>query len=41
MKLGCAAWCFTPKYQAPYEKAIETIGRLGFDGVELIVSSKE
>ncbi|RLB01360.1 MAG: sugar phosphate isomerase/epimerase, partial [Deltaproteobacteria bacterium] len=40
-KLGCAAWCFTPKYQAPYEKAIETIGRLGFDGVELIVSSKE
>lgn len=37
MKIGCAAWCFTaPHYQAPYEPAIQTIGNMGFDAIELI-----
>ena len=42
MKVGCAAWVFTkPRYGAPYESAINTIGELGFNGLELIVHSKE
>lgn len=41
MKIGCAAWCFTKNYHAPYEEAIDIIGRIGFEGLELIVSSVE
>lgn len=42
MKLGCAAWAFTkPRYGAPYEDAVSTIGQLGFQGLELIVHSRE
>lgn len=38
MKVGCTAWVFTaPRYNPPYEKAIQTIGELGFDGLELIL----
>ena len=39
MKIGCAAFNFTRHYEAPFEDAIRTIGELGFEGVELIVSS--
>lgn len=42
MKLGCAVWCFTaPHYQAPYEPAIHTIGKLGFEAVELIAHNRK
>jgi len=42
MKIGCAVWNFAPnKYSPPFEGAIEIIGELGFDGCELIVSSRE
>lgn len=42
MKLGCAVWCFTaPAYQAPYEAAIHTIGKLGFEAVELIAHNQK
>lgn len=42
IKVGCTAWAFTsPGYAAPYEEAIETVGRLGFTGVELILFSEE
>jgi len=38
MKVCCTAWVFTaPRYNPPYEQAIQTIGELGFDGVELIL----
>lgn len=37
MKIGAAVGCFThPHYEPPYEEAVETIGRMGFDGLELI-----
>lgn len=41
-KVGCCSWCFhdfTPGTNP--EAAIETIGGLGFDGVELIVLSRK
>lgn len=42
MKLGCAVWCFTaPQYQAPYEPAIHTIGKMGFDTIELIAHNQK
>lgn len=42
MQVGCTAWAFTsPGYAAPYEDAIDTIGRLGFKGVELILFSEQ
>jgi len=42
MQVGCTAWAFTsPGYSAPYEEAIDTIGRLGFKGVELILFSQQ
>jgi len=41
MKLGCAAWCFTKEYGAPYEEGIRTVGELGFEGFELIVKTTE
>lgn len=42
MKIGCAVWTFTaPNYNPPYEQAIETIGELGFDAVELILWDPE
>lgn len=38
MKIGCATWTFSaPRYSPPYEHAIDFIGELGFDGVELIL----
>ncbi|CCQ92644.1 AP endonuclease, family 2 [[Clostridium] ultunense Esp] len=37
MKIGCAVGCFTfPHYNPPYEEAIIKIGKLGFEGLELI-----
>lgn len=38
IRVGCAAWLFTePAHNPPYEDAINKIGKLGFDGVELIL----
>lgn len=39
MKLGCAAWCFTEAYGAPYDTGIKTVGELGYQGFELIVKN--
>lgn len=42
MKVGCAVGCFTfPHYDPPYENAVQKIGELGFDGLEMIVAEKE
>jgi len=42
MKLGCAIGCFSrPYFEPPYEEGIETIGELGFDGIELIAFAKK
>jgi sugar phosphate isomerase/epimerase len=42
MKVGCAAWVFTaPRYNPPYEAAIEAIGEIGFESLELILCQKE
>lgn len=41
MKIGCAVWNFTPKFGPPFEEEIEIIGELGFDGCELIVSTRD
>lgn len=41
MKIGCAAFNFTRHYEAPFEEAIRAIGELGFEGFELIVSSRK
>ncbi len=42
MKIGCAAWVFTaPRYNPPYEEAIEAIGQIGFESLELILYRKE
>lgn len=38
MKLGCACWTFAKgRFLPPYEPAVETIGDLGFDGIEFIL----
>lgn len=38
IRVGCAAWLFTePAHNPPYEEAIAKIGKIGFDGVELIL----
>jgi len=38
IKLGCATWSFSkPHYQPPYDEAIQTIHRMGFSGMEMIV----
>ena len=37
IKLGCATWSFSkPHYQPPYHEAIEIIGKMGFEGLEMI-----
>lgn len=42
MRIGAAVGCLThPHYQPPYEEAVRAIGRLGFDGVELIAYTAE
>ena len=42
MQIGCLAWIFRPLSQgAPWYQALETISRLGFKGVELIVCREE
>jgi sugar phosphate isomerase/epimerase len=42
MRLGCCVWNFThPHYAPPYEDAVRAVGELGFDGVEMIVFSRE
>lgn len=41
MKIGCAAWSLTPSYDAPVEEAIDTVARLGFQGIELIGATRE
>jgi len=41
-KIGCVSWCFHSFAGGTNpESAIETIGRIGFDGVELIVLAPE
>lgn len=42
MKIGAAVGCFTyPHYEPPYEDAIDIIGKMGFDGLELIAYTSE
>ena len=42
MKIGAAVGCLTyPGYAPPYEDALRTIGRLGFDCAELIAYTSE
>lgn len=42
MKLGCCAWTFTaPRYNPPYEWAIDKVGEIGFDTIELILYQKQ
>lgn len=42
MRIGCAAWVFTaPRYNPPYEDAIDAVGRIGFEAIELILYHKE
>jgi sugar phosphate isomerase/epimerase len=42
LKLGCLSWCFhTFKPGTDPAEAIDTIGRLGFDGVELILLARD
>ncbi|MFQ6095616.1 MAG: sugar phosphate isomerase/epimerase family protein [Candidatus Bathyarchaeia archaeon] len=36
MKIGCAAWCFD--WDSPYEEAIKSVGKLNFQGTELIAT---
>lgn len=42
MKVGCLSWCFHSFAGGvdPTE-AVDTVGRLGFDGIELIVNARE
>jgi sugar phosphate isomerase/epimerase len=41
-KVGCLSWCFHPfSPRADQERAIEIIGELGFDGIELILLARE
>lgn len=38
MKIGCTAWvCTAPRFNPPYEQAMQSIGELGFDGLKLIL----
>jgi len=40
-KVGCLSWCFHPfSPRADQEQAIEIIGQLGFDGLELILIAR-
>jgi len=42
MKIGCLAWIFRPLSRgAPWYEALESISRLGFKGVELILCREE
>jgi sugar phosphate isomerase/epimerase len=42
MKVGCLSWIFRPLSEgAPWYDALESISRLGFEGVELIVCREE
>lgn len=42
MKIGCSAWVFTaPRYNPPYEEAIDHVGRIGYETIELILYHKE
>lgn len=42
MAVGCVSWCFRGIGQGPpWDDAIEIIGGMGFDGIELIVSRAE
>jgi sugar phosphate isomerase/epimerase len=40
-RVGCLSWCFHPfSARADQERAIEVIGELGFDGIELILIAR-
>jgi len=42
MQIGCAAWVFTaPRYNPPYEEAIDAVGEIGFETIELILYHAE
>ena len=46
MKIGAGVWSFTsqpekPPYMPPYEDAIDIIGEIGFESIELILYHKE
>ena len=42
MKIGAASWCFTyPHYEPPYEEAVDIVGKLGVDGIEMIANTAE
>src|SRR5579863_8658604 len=42
MKVGCVSWCFHSFAGGTNpEEAVETIGELGFDGVDLIVLARD
>jgi sugar phosphate isomerase/epimerase len=41
-KIGCTSWCFHGFHTGDYpDKAIDLIGEMGFDGIELILNTKE
>ena len=40
IKLGVSGWAISGNYDPPFEDGIERLGKLGFDGIELIVSSR-
>src|SRR5687768_4184064 len=47
VRVGCLSWCFhdfgpvnTPAQRAAVEQSIDTIGELGFDGIELILTTR-
>ena len=42
MRIGCLAWIFRPLSEgAPWYEALDSISRLGFKGVELILCREE
>ncbi|PTX47668.1 sugar phosphate isomerase/epimerase [Melghirimyces profundicolus] len=41
MKIGCTAWTIAGGYDLPFDEAVDTIGRMGFHGIELIAGSRE
>jgi sugar phosphate isomerase/epimerase len=47
IRVGCLGWCFhnfgavnTPAQEAAIDNAIDTIGEIGFDGIELILTAR-
>lgn len=40
VKLGISGWALTGIYDPPFEESIDILGNLGFQGIELIVSTR-